>query len=57
MCVLEEIMDYFLIKMDWSYFKHNELLHMSNEYKIPKDKHEVVDFGVIDEIAASEILF
>ena len=25
--------------------------------EFPEKKHEVVDFGVIDEIAASEILF
>ena len=57
MHVLEEEIDYFLIKTHWSYFKHNDLLHRSNECRIPRKKHEVVDFGVIDEIAASEILF
>ena len=57
MYVLEELMDYFLINTHWSYFKQNDLFHRWIVYKIPREKHQVVDFWVTDEIAASKILF
>lgn len=55
--VLEEISDYFLIKMHWSYFQYNGLLHRMNVYKSPRKEHWVVDFWVTDRIDALEILF
>ena len=55
--VSEEIIDYFWLKRHWNYFKYNALLHMLNGYKIPRKEHQVVDFWVTDEKAASEVLF
>ena len=46
-----------LIKMHWSYFKYNDLLHTWNAYKFPGKQHQVDDFWVTDEISASKILF
>ena len=57
MYLSEERMDYFLIKMHWNYFEHNDLLHRLNEYKISRNEHQVVDFWVTDELSASEVLF
>ena len=47
----------FYIKMHWSYFKYNDLLHRSYVYKFPRKEHQVVYFSVTDEIAAPVILF
>ena len=43
MYLLEEIMDYFLIKMHCSCFKYNELLHRLNVYKSSRKEYQVVD--------------
>ena len=55
--ILEEIMDYFFIKMHWRHFKYHNLLHRLNIYKFPRKEHQVVDFWVSDQLAAWKILF
>ena len=57
MYVLAEIIDYFWEKVPSSHFNNNDLLNTLNACKTPRKEHQVVNFGVTDEIAASEILF
>ena len=56
-CMLEETMDYSVIKTNWSYLKCNDLLHNLNVYKNPRKEHQIVGFWIIDQIAAPKILF
>ena len=53
--MLEETMDYFVIKTHWSYFKCNDLLDSLNVYKNPRKEHQVDDFWIIDQMAAPEM--
>lgn len=56
MYFLEQIINYFLIKTRESYFSYKDLLHRLNVYKISTKGHQVVDFLVIYQLAASKIL-
>ena len=56
MYFLKESINLFLIKIDWSYFKYNDLLDTLNLYKTLRKEHQVVDFLVTDKTSALEIL-
>ena len=56
MYIIEEMLNYFLIKQCWS-CKYKNLLYTLNVYKIPRKEHQVVDIRVTDKVEASETLF
>ena len=56
MYFLKEIINLFLIKIDWSYFKYNDLLDTLNLYKTLRKEHQAVHFLVTGKISALEIL-
>ena len=47
----------FLVIMHWSYFKHNDLFHTLNIFKIPAKEHDLVLRWTGDEISVLKILF